>query len=103
MAHLYQLNELHDNCEEYLQMSVTKENDVETWKAAGVSGSKKLRHKALRTIARVNIQISCTFAYKALRPESFAKITKLADLAFERHFILELYEAQTLIFFQTNL
>ena len=79
MAHLYQLKDLHDNCEEYLLRSVTKENAVETWKAAGVSGSKKLRHKALRTIARVNIQVSCTFDYKSAWPESFAKITKLVD------------------------
>ena len=56
MAHLYQLKDLQGDCEEYLQRNVTKENAVETWMAAGVSGSKKLGYKALKTIARVNIR-----------------------------------------------
>ena len=55
MAHLYQLRDLLADCEEYLQRTVTKENAVEAWEAAGVSGCQKLRDKALGTIARVNI------------------------------------------------
>ena len=54
MAHIYQLKDLQDDCEEYLQRNVTKENAVEAW-TAGVSGSQKLRDKALKTIARVNL------------------------------------------------
>ena len=55
MAHLYQLRDLVADCEEYLQRTVTKENAVEAWRAAVVSGSQKLRDMALKTIARVNI------------------------------------------------
>ena len=55
MAHLYQLRDLLADCEEYLQRTVTKENAVEAWEAAGVSGCQKLRDKALGAIARVNI------------------------------------------------
>ena len=55
MAHLYQLRDLVADCEEYLQRTVTKENAVEAWEAAGVSGCQKLRDKALGAIARVNI------------------------------------------------
>ena len=55
MAHLYNLKDLQVDCEEFLQRTVTKENAVEAWMAADVSGSQKLRDKALRTIARVNL------------------------------------------------
>ena len=55
MAHLYQLRDLLADCEEYLQRTVTKENAVEAWEAAGVSGCQTLRDKALGAIARVNI------------------------------------------------
>ena len=55
MAHRYQLRDLVADCEEYLQRTVTKENAVEAWEAAGVSGCQKLRDKALGAIARVNI------------------------------------------------
>jgi len=52
MAHLYQLKDLQEDCEEYLERNITKENAVEAWTAAGVSGSQKLKDKALMTIAK---------------------------------------------------
>merc|ERR1719423_484487 len=52
MAHLYQLTDLQEDCEEYLARNITKENAVEAWTAGGVSGSQKLRDKALMTIAK---------------------------------------------------
>ena len=55
MAHLYQMKDLQEKCEEYLARNITKENAVEAWIAGGVSGSQKLRDKALMTIAKVNI------------------------------------------------
>ena len=63
MAHLYQMKDLQDDCEEYLQRNVTKENAVEAWTAAGVSGSQKLRDKALKTIARVIIYVNFCLQY----------------------------------------
>ena len=55
MAHLYQQKDLLADCEEYLERSLTKENAVEAWAAAGDLGIQKLRDKALGAIARVNI------------------------------------------------
>ena len=55
MAHLYQLKDLQGECEEYLARNITKENAVEAWTAARVSGSQKLRDMALMTIAKANI------------------------------------------------
>ena len=52
MANQYQMLDLQSDCEDYLHQTVSKENAVETWKAAGISGSEKLRGKALTTIAR---------------------------------------------------
>jgi len=52
MSHLYQMSDLQSDCEDYLQQTVSKENVVEVWNAAGTSGSQKLREKALTTIAR---------------------------------------------------
>ena len=68
MAHLYQMKDLLANCEGYLQKNITKENAVEAWTAGGVSGCKKLRGKALMTIAKVNIHLifSGMFAYITL-------------------------------------
>ena len=63
MAHIYQLKDLQDDCEEYLQRNVTKENAVEAWTAAGVSGSQKLRDKALKTIARVILYVNFCLQY----------------------------------------
>ena len=63
MAHIYQLKDLQDDCEEYLQRNVTKEIAVEAWKAAGVSGCQKLRDKALKTIARVIIYVNFCLQY----------------------------------------
>ena len=55
MAHLYQLKDLQEDCEEYLARNITMENAVEAWTAARVSGSQKLRDMALMTIAKANI------------------------------------------------
>ena len=52
MAHLYQMSDLQSDCEDYLQQSVSKENAVEAWSAAGIAGSEKLRGKALTIMAR---------------------------------------------------
>jgi len=52
MAHMYQLTDLQEDCEEYLARNITKENAVEAWTAGWVSGSQKLRDKALMTIAK---------------------------------------------------
>jgi len=52
MAHLYQLKDLQGECEEYLARNITKENAVEAWMAGGISGSQKLRDKALMAIAK---------------------------------------------------
>jgi len=52
MSHLYQMLDLQSDCEDYLQQTVSKENALEAWKAAGTSGSQKLREKALTTMAR---------------------------------------------------
>ena len=60
MAHLYQLKDLQEDCEEYLERNITKENAVEAWTAAGVSGSQKLKDKALMTIAKANIHFVFT-------------------------------------------
>ena len=68
MAHLYQLKDLQGECEEYLARNITKENAVEAWTAGGVSGSQKLRDKALMTIAKANILLtfSVMFSYITL-------------------------------------
>ena len=55
MAHLYELKDLQGECEEYLSRNITKENAVEAWMAGGISGSQKLRDKALMAIAKANI------------------------------------------------
>jgi len=52
MAHIYQMSDLQSDCADYLEQTVSKENAVEAWKAAGVSGSQKLREKALTIMAR---------------------------------------------------
>jgi len=52
MSHQYQMSCLESDCEDYLQRTVSKENAVEAWKAAGTSGSQKLREKALTTMAK---------------------------------------------------
>ena len=52
MSHQYQMSDLESDCEDYLQRTVSKENAVEAWKAAGTSGSQKLREKALTTMAK---------------------------------------------------
>ena len=68
MAHMYQLTDLQEDCEEYLARNITKENAVEAWTAGGVSGSQKLRDKALMTIAKANILLtfSVMFSYLTL-------------------------------------
>ena len=43
MAHIYQMSDLQSDCADYLDQTVSKENAVEAWKAAGISGSQKLR------------------------------------------------------------
>ena len=53
MAHLYQLKDLQENCEEHLVRNITKENAMEAWTV----GSQKLRDKALMTIAKANIHL----------------------------------------------
>ena len=58
MAHLYQLKDLQEDCEEYLARNITKENAVEAWTAARVSGSQKLRDKALMNIAKASILLT---------------------------------------------
>merc|ERR1712198_517953 len=52
MAHIYQMSDLQSDCADYLEQTISKENAVEAWKAAGVSGSQKLREKALTIMAR---------------------------------------------------
>ena len=52
MAHIYQMSDLQSDCADYLEQTVSKENAVETWKAAGISCSQKLREKALTIMAR---------------------------------------------------
>ena len=47
MAHIYQMSDLQSDCADYLVLTVSKENAVEAWKAAGVSGSQKLRQGSL--------------------------------------------------------
>ena len=47
MAHIYQMSDLQSDCADYLEQTVSKENAVEAWKAAGVSGSQKLRQGSL--------------------------------------------------------
>ena len=68
MAHMYQLTDLQEDCEEYLARNITKENAVEAWTAGWVSGSQKLRDKALMTIAKANILLtfSVMFSYITL-------------------------------------
>ena len=58
MAHMYQLTDLQEDCEEYLARNITKENAVEAWTAGGVSGSQKLRDKALMNIAKASILLT---------------------------------------------
>ena len=64
MAHLYQLKDLQEDCEEYLARNITIENAVEAWTAGGVSGSQKLKDKALMIIANANIHF--VFSYITL-------------------------------------
>ena len=47
MSHQYQMSDLESDCEDYLQRTVSKENAVEAWKAAGTSGNQKLRQGRL--------------------------------------------------------
>ena len=47
MSHLYQMSDLQSDCEDYLQQTLSKENVVEAWKAAGISGSQILRQGKL--------------------------------------------------------
>ena len=47
MSHLYQMPDLQSDCEDYLQQTLSKENVVEAWKAAGISGSQILRQGKL--------------------------------------------------------
>ena len=47
MSHQYQMSDLQSDCEDYLQQTVSKENAVEAWKAAGTLGSQKLRQGRL--------------------------------------------------------
>jgi len=49
MAHIYQMSDLQSD---YLEQTISKENAAEAWKAAGISGSQKLREKALTIMAR---------------------------------------------------
>ena len=58
MAHMYQLTDLQEDCEEYLARNITKENAVEAWTAGWVSGSQKLRDKALMNIAKASILLT---------------------------------------------
>ena len=48
MAHLYQMLDLQSDCADYLEQTVSKDNAVEAWKAAGTSGSQKLRQGRLQ-------------------------------------------------------
>ena len=48
MSHLYGMPDLHSDCEVYLEQTVSKENAVEAWKAAGTLGSQKLRQGRLK-------------------------------------------------------
>ena len=54
MAHLYQMSDLQSDCEDYLQQTVCKDNAVEVWKVAGITGCQKLRERALTVIAKVS-------------------------------------------------
>ena len=47
MAHIYQMSDLQSDCADYLEQTVSKENAVEAWKAAGKLGSQKLRQERL--------------------------------------------------------
>ena len=47
MSHLYRMPDLQSDCEVYLEWTVSKENAVEAWKAAGTLGSQKLRQGRL--------------------------------------------------------
>ena len=68
MAHMYQMKDLQEDCEEYLARNITKENAVEAWTAGWVSGSQKLRDKALMTIAKASVLLtfSVIFSYITL-------------------------------------
>ena len=48
MANMYQLQELQDDCIEYIKKHITRENAVEVWNMAGICGSQKLKESAVK-------------------------------------------------------
>ena len=48
MSHLYQMSDLKSDCTDYLEQTVSKDNAMEAWNAAGTSGSQKLRQGGLK-------------------------------------------------------
>jgi len=88
MANMYQLQELQDDCIEYLQNHITRENAVEVWNLADICGSQKLKELAVKFMVQ-NHRKGAGNEIQGLKKASVRLLEDVLEFSADKMVILE--------------